>query len=178
MRDAEATRVLQIADDRLAYNVLEGGPAYPGFDKLLGESLDYLDTYRGFFEPAGIRQATIHYVDIIVIPVATTIEIDEYFNVVRDLPEDPFGFVAGFTTAVVTKCPLDDEPLQISLAMIPPAEQNTIRFRMEWEKRCGKVDFSGNDTIRDGLSVSHEFMVNCFERSITPKTRSLFEPQD
>jgi uncharacterized protein (TIGR04255 family) len=177
MRDEESKRVLQIADDRLAYNVLEGGPAYPGFETLLNESLGYLDTYRGFFEPAGIRQATIHYIDIIVIP-APTIEIDHYFNVARDLPEDPFGLVAGFTTAFVTKCPLDGEPFQISLAMIPPAEPRTIRFRMEWDKRCGKVDFSSKDTIRTGLYESHEFMVDCFERSITPTTRVLFEPQD
>jgi len=108
MRDEESTRVLQIADDRLAYNVLEGGPAYPGFETLLAETLEYLDRYRNFFEPAGIREATIHYVDIIVIPTAGTIEIDHYFNVVRDLPVDPFGYVAGFTTALVTKCPFDD----------------------------------------------------------------------
>lgn len=177
MRDAESTRVLQIADDRLAYNVLEGGSAYPGFEVLLSETLDYLDAYRVFFEPAGIREATIHYIDIIQIP-SPTIEIDQYFNVVRDLPVDPFGYVAGFTTAFVTKCPLDDEPLQVSLSMIPPAESGTIRFRMEWEKRCGKVDFSSNEAIQDGLSASHEFMVNCFEESITSKTRALFEPQD
>ena len=177
MRDEASKRVLQLADDRMAYNVLEAGNDYPGFATLLTESLEYVGKYSDVFQPAGIRQATIHYTDIIAIPIGgATIQIEDYFSIARDLPEEHFGLTVGFSTVFATRCPLDGETLRISLAMVSPGAQNTLRFRMDWEKNCGKVDFSSEQTIRSGLTESHDFMVNCFENSMTPKTRNLFEP--
>ena len=179
MRDENARRVLQIADDRMAYNLLEGGPSYPGFETLVGESLEYLGKYRAFFQPAGIRQATIHYVDIVVIPFAgRAVQIDDFFTIARDLPETPFGLVAGYSTSFVTICPPDRQPLQILLAMLPSDKKDSVRFRMDWEKQCGTIDVSSDETTRTGLLASHEFMVECFEKSITARTRQLFEPSD
>ena len=118
--------------------------------------------------------------DIVKIPLeGQPIELDDYFKLVRELPQNPFGLIQGYSTAYVTVSPHDGEPLQITLQLLPsPPESGMLTFRIDWHKRCGKIDFSDRELIRSGLRESHEFVVNCFKASFEQKTLDLFEPQD
>lgn len=176
MYNETGTRIRQVGEDRIAYNLLRTAQeSYPGFGQLLGEALAYLRQYKAFFRPQGIRLATIHYVDIIEIPLGDEPTIlTDYFAFVPDIPEDQFGLTIGYALRFVTKCPLDDAPLSTQLAIVPSSDSKTIRIRLDWEKPCPGLNFQDESEIKTGLKQSKKFVVNCFERLITDKTRSLF----
>ncbi len=187
IQNEESTRIFQIADDRIVCNQLKADGDWPGFDNLLDESLDLLTQYSQFFCPSGIKCAELHYVDIVEIPPPENdvsaqdevVELDDYFELVRELPQTPFGLIASYKTEYVVICPQDKEPLVISLQTIPPPpEKNAIRIRLDWNKKCRKIDFSSHDTIREGLQKNHSFMAECFRASFTDKALELFEPED
>ncbi len=171
------TRIKQVGEDRIAYNLLRtANEEYPGFGQLLEEALEYLRQYREHFQPQSVRLATIHYVDLIEIPLSEVPTIlTDYFAYVPDIPEDQFGITIGYALGFVTKCPLDGAPLSTHLSIMPSSDPNTLRVRLDWEKPCPAVNFDVDGEIRSGLQQSKEFVVNCFERFITDKTRSLFK---
>lgn len=177
MFNEAGTRIKQVGEDRIAYNLLRTAhEEYPGFGQLLDEALKYLNQYRDFFQPQSVRLATIHYVDLIEIPLSEVPTIlTEYFAYIPDIPEDPFGLTIGYALGFVTKCPLDGAPLSTHIAIVPSPDPTTLRVRLDWEKPCPGVNFQDECEIRAGLKHSKEFVVNCFERLITDKTRSLFK---
>ena len=181
IRNEQDTRVIQISDDRIVMHQLKGEDGWPGFASLLDEALELANQYASMFQPAGIRLATLHDVDIVAIPVPdeASVEMDQYFTIVKELPQNPFGLIQGFMNAYVTVSPPDGEPLQIVVQLVPtPPDSRVLRFRLDWEKRCGTIEFSSTDSIRDELLASHEFMVQCFRRAFTPEGLRLFEPQE
>ncbi len=177
MFNAAGTRIKQVGEDRIAYNLLRTSKEdYPGFGKLLDEALEYLEQYREFFQPQSVRLATIHYVDLIEIPLGKVPTIlTDYFAYIPDIPEEQFGLTVGYALGFVTKCPLDGAPLSTHIAIVPSPDPTTLRVRLNWEKPCPAVNFHDEREIRSGLKHSKEFVVNCFERLITDKTRSLFK---
>ena len=179
IRNEQDTRVVQIADDRIVVSQLKSQEQWPGFETLLNDTLELVDRYSAVFQPAAIRLAILHDVDIVDIPVCAgaEVEMDEYLTIVKELPRQPFGLIQGYFNAYVTKAPLDQKPFQIVAQLIPsPPDSQVIRFRLDWEKRCGNVDFSTNASIRTGLQASHCFMVECFRTAFTPKCLQLFDP--
>ncbi len=176
MFNEDDTRIRQLGEDRIAYNLLrKAGDKYPGFDVLLDEATEFLNQYLEYFKPAGIRLATIHYVDIIDITIGETpVVLTDYFEFIPDIPKETFGFTVDYQLAFATKCPLDDAPLKTSLALVPPPDLKTLRLRLDWEKPCPGIDFQSEGNMKDGLRQSKQFMVECFEKIITDKTRELF----
>ena len=100
--------------------------------------------------------------------------LPDYIDIIQDIPEEPFGFTVGYSLAFVTKCPLDDAPMHTTLALVPSPDPKKLRIRMDWEKPCPAVNFGNTEKIKAGLKESQQFMVNCFEKILTPKTRELF----
>ena len=176
MSNEENTRLRQLGNDRTAYNLLrKAGDDYPGFGVLLTEALEFHEQYKAFFHPASTKLATIHYVDIVEIPTdGNPIVLTEFFDFIPDIPEEPFGFTVGYSLAFVTKCPFDKAPMQTTLAWVPSPDPNMMRIRMDWEKPCPEVDYGNTDKTEAGLNQSQQFMVDCFEKVITDKTRELF----
>ncbi len=175
--DSEFRRLLQLGNDRMAFNLLEQGSDYPGFGKLLDDAMGFLEKYRTYFSPRGLKSATIHYVDIVAIPVENlTIDLEDYFRIIRDLPESPFGLVNSFASLFTTICPLDKEPMHIEIQRLPTeVQEHTIQVRLDWEKSCRNLELNDSVQIRAALTDSNAFMVKCFKQSITPKTEALFD---
>ena len=98
MYNESGTLIKQVGEDRIAYNLLRTAQEkYPGFGQLLDEALVYLQHYKSFFQPQGIRLATIHYVDVIEIPLGEEPTIlTDHFAFIPDIPEDPFGLTIGY----------------------------------------------------------------------------------
>lgn len=182
IRNEQGSRIFQIADDRIVVNQTKTQDEWPGFETLVNDALELVDRYAAVFQPAGIRLATLHDVDIVEIPVlgGAEVEMDQYLTIVKELPQQPFGLIQGFLGAYVTIAPLDGEPLQIVSQLIPaPPESGMLRLRLDWEKRCGKVDFSNRERIRAGLLDSHRFLVDCFKAAFTTdKGLKLFGPME
>ncbi|MFO0077702.1 MAG: TIGR04255 family protein [Planctomycetota bacterium] len=178
--NAMSTELFQIRDDQIAYNRLRGKEDWPGFNEFLDRALYLLTAYRRVFQPSRIIAAVLHEVDIIEIPLTSDglIQLDEYFSLIKDLPEKPFGLIQAFASQYVTIAPHDREPFTISLQQIPVApEAKALQFRVEWDKKCVSLDFSTDESIRSGLNTNHDFMLNCFlEAFSTTKCWELFEP--
>ena len=178
MFNDDDTRIRQLGEDRIAYNLLrKAGDKYPGFPVLLNEAIAYLNQYVNFFQPSSVKLATIHYMDIIDIPLTgEPLVLTDYFEFIPDIPQETFGLTIGYALAFVTKCPFDEAPLQTSLTLVPPPNKSTLRVRLEWNKTCPKVNFQDEEEMKVDLMRSKDFMVKCFERMITDKTRALFGP--
>lgn len=177
MTNEARTRCVQIADEKLVFNVLTGGSNYPGFQSLVNEALHFVKLYEQTYDCGAPHSVILHYKDIvrISVPTSLTIDLEDYFTIIRDLPPEPFGNTRAFASYFQTVCPTDELPLTINVNHLPPAD-GEFRFQLDWEKVCKPGDFSDRDLLRSSLSETSEFMVECFEKSITPKTRELFEP--
>lgn len=141
IRNEESTRIFQIADDRIVFNQLKADGDWPGFENLLDESLELLTQYNQFFHPSSIKLAALHYVDIVEISPSQDglVQLDDYFNLVRELNLSPFGLIASYKTEYMTICPHDNEPLIIALQTISPSQnKKAIRFRLDWNKSVDK----------------------------------------
>ena len=79
----------------MAYRLVRGCKEYPGFEVVLEKALEVLTQYSQHFRPTAVRQAILSYVDIIRIP-GQSVELDDYFRLRINLPEDPFGPLGGF----------------------------------------------------------------------------------
>ncbi len=177
MFNEAGTRIRQVGEDRIAYNLLRTAQEdYPGFVQLLDEALGYLHQYREFFQPLALRLATIHYVDVVEIPLGNKpMILTDYFEFIPDIPEEQFGLTIGYALRFVTKCPLDGAPLSTQLAIVPSPDPKMLRVRLDWEKPCPGLNFEDENELKSGLKQSKQFVVNCFERLISDKTRSLFK---
>ena len=177
MRTEDGKRVLQLGDDRMAVNTLEGGSDYAGFDSLLGETLRHLKTYRKIYEPVGIRKITTHLTDMIEIPIGDVpAEIEDYFEIARNLPENPFGMTMGVLIQYKTEAPHDQQPMNVGLGRVPSGSPKMLRFRMDWEKSSTIDGEFDEDLLRGVLTTDNDFLVDCFESSLTSRTLDLFEP--
>lgn len=173
------SRVLQIGDDQLSFHILKADGVYPGYQTVRSEVQQKLDDYAQIFQPTRIRNATLHYLDIIDIPRPETgkIELGDYFRVSIDLPEEPFGPTAGFAHQFQVMCPVDAGPLFLQLQAIPsPPDSNVFRFRMEWHKQSSNVNTLDSSQVWARMDVAHEYMRQCFRAALTERTLELFEP--
>ncbi len=177
MQTKDEKKVLQLGDDRMAFNLLQGGAEYPGFNFLLDETFRHLETYRQIYQPSAIRRAIIHYTDIVTIPTeGKPIQISDFFSVAKDIPDEPYGNSIYLSSEFVTKAPHDGEIMQLGLELVPTERPDELRFRLDWEKSCEKLDFENEHAFRDGLSANHEFLVDCFLACVTKRTQQFFGP--
>ncbi|MBS0210426.1 MAG: TIGR04255 family protein [Planctomycetes bacterium] len=179
MSNGRRTRALQIGDDQLSFHVLKEDQAYPGYRIVRDEMQRKLDDYARIFQPTRIRNATLHYLDIIDIPRPESGEIDlpDYFVASIDLPEEPFGQIGGFAHRFQMACPVDPGPLLLQLQAIPsPPESNVFRFRMDWHKQSAAVNTLDLSQVWSRMDVAHDYMRRCFLASFTQRTLELFDP--
>ncbi len=179
--DNAQSRFLQVADDHIAYHVLKSTAGYPGYSTVRDETAGKLRDYIELFQPARVRSAAIHYVDIVDIPRPPDGKIDmaDYFIGSADLPENPFGAIANLSIQFLVQCPVDEGPLFLQLQSLPaPPESNVIRFRLDWHKHAVNVNTLDLTQVFARLNVAHDYMRQCFCASLTPRTLALFEPID
>ncbi|MDA8563644.1 TIGR04255 family protein [Mariniblastus sp.] len=175
MTSKDETRIRHLGDDRIAFNLLSKDTGYLGFEPLLQSGVEYLQQYISQFQPARVREASIHHTDLIEIPSNDgKLHLPDYFNSIPDVPVEPFGYTVGFSYSFSAKCPADQKLLSVHLKLIPPSEPNVLRVQVDWDKKCQGFEFSGLENAKADLTASHEYMVECFEAFITDNTRGLF----
>jgi uncharacterized protein (TIGR04255 family) len=179
MSNEKRTRVLQIGDDQLSLHMLKEEGVYPRYLTVRGELQRKLEDYARVFQPSRIRDVTLHYLDIIDIPLPADgkIELRDYFVPTTDLPEVPFGLIASFDYRFQVTCPVDPGPLLLRLQTLPsPPETNVIRLRMDWHKQSSAVNTLDLAQVWCRMDVAHEYMRQAFLASFTQRTLDLFEP--
>ena len=173
------SRVLGLGDDQLSYHVLKTEEGYPGYTTVRTEAQKKLADYVRVFQPSGVKNATLHYLDIIDIPCpgGYAINLSDYFLMAIDLPEQPFGLTLSLLSQFQVLCPVDPGPLQFQLHRIPaPSEERIVRFRMEWHKLSTDVNTLEFAEIWRRLDVAHRYLTECFQASLTQRTIGLFDP--
>ena len=179
MSDNEQSHSLKIGDDQLSFHIMKAGGVHPRYHAVRSEMQKKLDDYTQIFQPTRIRNATLHYLDIIDIPRANNgiMQLQDYFRVSIDLPEEPFGLTVGFAHQFQVMCPTDPGPLFLQLKAVPsPRESDVFRFRMEWHKQSADVNSLDSSEMWARMDVAHEYMRECFRASLTERTLELFEP--
>lgn len=173
------SRMLQIGDDNLSYHILKAFDDIPGYRKVREAAQPKLEEYARVFQPSQIRNATLHYVDIIEIPRPENdlLELKDYFIPTADLPEEPYGPMTGLTQQFEVQCPVDNGPLFLQLQAMPASpENNSYRFRMEWHKQSSEVNTLDFAQVWARMDVAHEYMWKCFLAAFPQRTLDLFEP--
>lgn len=179
MSNEKPTRVVQIGDDQLSFHVLKEDQIFPGYRIVRDEMQEKLENYARVFQPIRIRDATLHYLDIVDIPRPPSGKIDlkDYFEASIDLPEVPFGPITSFTHRFEVNCPDDLGPLLLQMQTISsPPQSNVFRVRMDWHKQCSAVNTLDFSKVWSRMDVAHGYMRQCFRASFTQRTLELFEP--
>ena len=173
------SRVLQLGDDHLSYHVLKTEEGYPGYTAVRTEAQQKLEDYVRVFQPNGVRNATLHYLDIVDVPcpAGSTINLTDYFVTATDLPEEPFGMMSAISFQFQAICPVDPGPLLLQLQTLPaPPEERVLRFRLEWHKLSADVNTLEFSEVWRRLDVAHKYLTECFQSSLTRRTIELFGP--
>jgi uncharacterized protein (TIGR04255 family) len=173
--DEGEQRWLEVGDDRMAYRLLHGSEAYPGFDVVLERAIEILGQYIQHFRPTAVRRAILSYVDIIKIP-GQSIELDDYFQLQVNLPEDPFGPLGGFAIHFILPQTPGSDGLQLMFTTEPKREDGSLHFRMQWQSLCEGIYSLDNADLRHRLTAAHEHLVKCFLACFTAKGLDLFNP--
>lgn len=177
--DKSRSHMLQVGDDKLSFHVLKTANETPGYSKVRQAAEPKLEAYVEVFQPSRIRHATLHYLDIIDIPMPNSGKIDlkDFFPFASDLPESPFGTIAALVQQFQVTCPVDEGPLFMRLQTLPaPKEQSVLRFRLEWHKQSSDVNTLDLDEVWQRMDVAHGYMWDCFTTALSPATLESFEP--
>lgn len=176
--DEGERRRLEVGNDRMGYRLLRCGGQYPGFSSLLEQALPKLKRYVEHFRPTGIRRTALSYLDIVKIKMARDegVELEDYFRLGIELPQDPFGLVGGFVLQLLLpKSPRADE-IQLLFATEPSEQSGVLRFRMHWRSICDNIGTLEDEALCQRLRAAHEHLRKCFFASFTEKGLHLFDP--
>ena len=179
VHDEAEQQWLEVGNDRMAYRLLRGGKEYPGFSTVMEKALEILAQYIQHFRPTAVRRAILSYVDIIKISgmADSRVELNDYFRLGVDLPEDPFGPLGGFAIHfVLPPTTPGSDRLQLAFTTEQKNESDDLRFRMRWLSFCEGILSLDNENLRDRLTVAHEHLVKCFLACFTEKGLELFNP--
>jgi uncharacterized protein (TIGR04255 family) len=177
--DKSRTRGLQIAHNRIVYNSLTPGLGYPGYETLYAEAAKRFSRFLSVFRPQSILSASICYVDVINIPLnnRTSLNIEDYFKIGRDMADSPFGSTVRYNAEFVLDCPDDKGPATLRLHSLPP-EGGFFPFCMVSHKQCVGFEGLNLEAVRSRLRTSKEYLTKCFQSSVTDECWNLFEPTE
>lgn len=179
LRDVAESQMLHVGDDELSYHIMKTSSEIPVYRKVCTQAQEKLEKYVELLAPKQIRHATLHYLDIVDIPLPASRKIDlkEYFPLWSDLPVEPFGDTCGITQQFKAACPVDPGPLFLQFKMVPtPEHSDVLRFQMEWHKQSTDVNSLNLTNVWKRMDTSHAYMWDCFKASFSQRTLDLFEP--
>ncbi len=178
VRNKQRSKVVQIGHNELLVNsVRQDDEHYPGFEALKGSFLESLDRYRERIPVLGVHSIELHYVDLVVIPglYDEVRELDDIFVGAPRLPEDPFGVTISSSWSNTFVNPTSNVPIQLTIEMLAPDGQDG-KFRMDWHCWCPEISGLDAESITSGLSVTHDFLLKCFQAVFKPDVWKLFDP--
>ncbi|GIW79533.1 MAG: hypothetical protein KatS3mg105_1340 [Gemmatales bacterium] len=178
-RNEEGSRWLQVGNDLLVYSFVRKGETYPGFRELCTEALHKLDSYVEHFQPVAVHRTALTYLDLIEIPVpaGATIQLEDYFRLRVETPEETFGPIGYVSLRLFFPQTETRDQLLLWFDTVPtkPGE-GILRFQMHWKCICEDVASLNKEEIRLRLDRAHRRLVDCFRDSFTERGWALFGP--
>jgi uncharacterized protein (TIGR04255 family) len=178
----DGIRAVQLTPDELVVNYLRGDTEpYPGFPALLEEALAHCHRYAECYQPAGVMEAALHYVDVIELPVpeSRVVRTEDYLTLNFRVPEEVFGYFAAFEVKAVVRPPGASELVEMVFATLPGGPDDTHRrFRMEWHTPAKAGVRMDEDALRANLKTAHDRLESCFRHAFTAEGWALFEPYE
>ncbi len=175
-------RAVQLTPDELVVNYLRAGTdPYPGFPALLDEALIRCRQYADLYQPNGVLEAALHYVDIVNLPIPESriMRTEEYLTLDFQFPEAVFGAISAFEMKAIVRPPEGPEPVQLIFATMPTtAESSHRRFRLEWHTPVKGSRIMGEDELRANVLAANDRLERCFFNAFTRKGWALFEPEE
>ena len=177
VHDIDETRFLRVGDDTMSYRIGRCGNDYPGFKTLLKEALEKFREYISHFQPTGTRRARLRYVDAIDIPLSNdgSVNLEEYFQVGTNIPDEPFGPVGEFAVPCTFPSTKNQDTLQLNFCNKLTPDKTSARFIMEWHSLCENIGSLSEEILTNSLKEAHDHMVECFRASFTKQRLSLFD---
>lgn len=175
-------RAVQLTPDELVVNYLrsETDP-YPGFQNLLSEALAHRRLYSEIYQPNGVLEAALHYVDVVTLPIPDSkiLRSEEYLTLDFRVPEEVFGTFSAFEIKAIVRPKGAEQPVQMGFATLPAVADATHRpFRLEWHTPVrGSGRLMDVDELRTNLVAAHNLLDRCFRHAFTEKGWALFEPE-
>jgi uncharacterized protein (TIGR04255 family) len=175
-------RTLQLTPDELTVNFIPGeNNPYPGFHTFLDEAMRHCEQYSQCYQPVGLAEAAVHYVDMIEIPIPESriLRTEDYLKLNFDAPEDVFGRFSAFQIQAIVSHPGDDQPVEFVFKTEPRGpEAEVARFRLEWHTPARTGSRMNFEETRSNLVLAHDRLKKCFRSSFTDKGWALFDPQE
>lgn len=177
----DGLRAVQLTPDGLLVNYLHGeSNPYPGFATLLDEALAHCRRYIECYQPNGVQEAALHYIDVIELPVPENgiIRTERYLNIDFKVPEI-FGHFSAFDLNVVARPPNGDSLVQLGFATESGKAGNSERrFRLEWHTPVKTGALMTEEELRSNLQVAHDRLWTCFRHTFTEEGWARFEPEE
>ena len=178
----DGLRAVQLAPDELVVNYLHSSEvAYPGFPVLLAEAMDHCHRYGECYQSLGVKQAALHYVDLIDIPVPEdrVLRSEEYFNLNIQIPQQEFGGIEAFEVKLACRPTTGSDSVELVFATeVTQPDEPVRRFRMEWRTATQANGIMTEAEIRGALQSAHDRLEQCFQSVFTPTGWALFEPEN
>ncbi len=180
-RTEDSLRTVQLSPDELVANYLRGASEpYPGFAVLLEEAIAHCQRYAECYQPIGVLEAALHYVDLVDIPVSegSILRSEEYLTLDFRVPEEIFGHFSSFEIMAIVHPGGVAEPVQLVFTSMPAQTgAGHRRFRLEWHTPIGNGSRMTELQVLAGLKTAHERLEKCFRHAFTAKGWALFEPE-
>lgn len=168
--------LVQVGDRLVAVNQL---PPYPGWETFKKSIETAYTALRVAVEVKGIRALVLRYVDRIEIPGPRG-KIEDYFLFrphFEGVQEgEPLNSWSAFIIGIQAPLNQDRDMLRIQLVLGPVTKEKTT-FILEASYALVRPGAVEPDKVLDWLETAHLEVVQAFEKAITDKLRSLFQPE-
>ena len=173
-------QMLSVGRDFLAYYKFRFSQEdYPHFQIVLPKALEMLSKLREVVPDVNITQISVTYLDDLHFPIneSEPFNLSDYMLLGIAIPETAsFGHVFDFNFRTSHALIGDDKgSLQIQL-MRMETDKKEYRIQIYWTCQIDVPDLQGDnqELLTTKLNAAHQYCYRCFEDSLTPKAKKLF----
>ena len=167
----DAKKLVGVGTDILSIHSLRPYEGWGDFRGRIDESfLAYLEVAK----PVGVTRIALRYINRISVPVTQEIQIDEYFTIYPQLPDDAPSRLSGFLTR--TESIYEDIPIKLAITFsdaVDPNQQPVFILDLEVSQDWAEKPLP----LEEALSHLYELKQRqgqVFENLITDRARELF----
>lgn len=182
--DASRTRCVQVGENLLVFNLTRKGAEYPGFPLLLKEGLRHLAAYDECMHPQYVREAALHYVDVIEIPFESSgiVRAHEYLNLRVTTPEgENWPIMKSATQVSIDISGRTEHPDHLVVGLqtdSDAAHPDRLKVRINWHAVCREVGTLDPNILAERLRGVRAVIRQFFQKAVTDKLWETFEPMN
>lgn len=168
-RNADETRLVQVAGDVLVLNQL---PPYPHFEAWSEALLEMLAVYREVANPTAITRLGMRYINRIGFS-STIVQMEDYFRVYAEVPDELGAMHGDFLIRLQLPTRVTGHEFLLTLGRAP-ADTDGHAIVLDLYDTTSLGGPTSFDEIQQSLSDAHENIEWVFEHTITDATRAIF----